>query len=146
MTRQFFEASCPQGHFFETTKKPMIRYGLGDVCTKFQVCIVFSLAGRHDTQKYINTNTSANRNILNRLLASHGFWLNRPLCQFYRYLYNMNWISLNFVLLASKPKRKKNSPGSKRPAVLFTSCKWKSESNEPLNSFLSLGTVVYDLT
>ena len=30
VTRQFFEANGPQGHFFEKNKKPVFRYGLGE--------------------------------------------------------------------------------------------------------------------
>ena len=30
VTRQFFEASGPQGHFFEKNKKAVFRYGLGE--------------------------------------------------------------------------------------------------------------------
>ena len=48
------------------------------MCTEFLVCIVFRLARRRATNKYINkeinTYTSENRNILDRLLPSRGFW------------------------------------------------------------------------
>ena len=44
---QFLD-SGPQGHFFEKKKQNPYRYGLGE-CTKFQVCIVFSLVRRSPT-------------------------------------------------------------------------------------------------
>ena len=50
MTRQFFKASAPQGHFLEK-KKPFLDMVLGRVCTKFQVFKVFRLAKRPDTHK-----------------------------------------------------------------------------------------------
>ena len=62
--RQFFEATGPQGHFFEKTDNPFLDMVEGGVCTKFQACIVFHLATRH-TQ--IHTHTSENRNILDRI-------------------------------------------------------------------------------
>ena len=54
VTRQFFTASAPQGHFFEKTKKPFLDKVYGSMCTKFQFCIAFSLARRRDTNEYIN--------------------------------------------------------------------------------------------
>ena len=54
VTRQFFEASGPQGHFFEKTKKLFLDMVYGSMCTKFQVCIVFHLARRRDTNTHIN--------------------------------------------------------------------------------------------
>ena len=53
VTRQFFEASRPQRHFFEKTIKNVFRYGLGSVCTKFQVCIFFRCGQK---APYIHTN------------------------------------------------------------------------------------------
>ena len=53
--RQFFEASGPQGHFFEKTKKPFLDKVNGSMCAKFQVCIVVSAARRRDINKQINT-------------------------------------------------------------------------------------------
>ena len=41
VTRQFFEASGPQGHFFEKTKKPFLDEVYGSMCTKCQVCLSF---------------------------------------------------------------------------------------------------------
>ena len=79
VTRQFFEAS---GHFFEKTKKKTFLDKVnGSMCAKFQVCIVFRLASRLDTNKYIHKYahtqihkyTSEIRNILDQLLASRGF-------------------------------------------------------------------------
>ena len=52
VTRQFFEASGPQGHFFE--KKTFLDKIYGSMCTKCPVCIVFRLARRRDTNKYIH--------------------------------------------------------------------------------------------
>ena len=56
--RQLFEDSSPPGHFLEKRKKKtffdMVN---GSVCTKFKVCIVFRLARRRDTKKYIHTQT-----------------------------------------------------------------------------------------
>ena len=79
MTRQFFEASGPQGHFFEKTKNLFLDKVFGSICIKFQVCIVFRLARRRDTTACIHklkhkyTHKSEIRNILHRLLASRGF-------------------------------------------------------------------------
>ena len=77
VTRQFFEASGPPGNFFEKTKNQFLYKVQGRICTKFQVCIVFRLATRRDTNTYshtyIHTYTSEIRNILDRLLASRGF-------------------------------------------------------------------------
>ena len=75
MTRQFFEASRVQGHFFIKTKKKKLFIDkiYGSMCTKFQVCIVFRLAIRRDTNKLIPTYKSDIRNILDRMLASRGF-------------------------------------------------------------------------
>ena len=39
VTREFFEASGPQGHFFEKTKTPFLDKVYGSMRTKFQVCI-----------------------------------------------------------------------------------------------------------
>ena len=64
MTRQFFDASDPQGHFF-------------NVCTKFQVWIFFR-CGKKAPYEHIHQQshifTSENRNILDRLIASRRFW------------------------------------------------------------------------
>ena len=50
--KQFFEASGPQGHFFEKTKKKtFLNMVQGSVCTIFQVCNVFRLARRRDSNK-----------------------------------------------------------------------------------------------
>ena len=74
VTRQFFEASGPQGHFFEKTKKKRFLDKVdGSIYTKFQVCIVFRLARRSDRNTPIHTHTSEFRNILDRLLTSRGF-------------------------------------------------------------------------
>ena len=58
VTRQFFEASDRHGDFFEKTKHSFLDKVNGSMCTKFQVCIVVSVAGRRDTNKYINTYTN----------------------------------------------------------------------------------------
>ena len=49
VTRQFFETSGPQGHFFEKTKNLFLDKVYGS--RKFQVCTVFRLARRRDTHK-----------------------------------------------------------------------------------------------
>ena len=54
VTRHFFEASGPQGHFFEKSKNQFLDLVQGSVCTKFQVCIVFRLARRHDTNEQLH--------------------------------------------------------------------------------------------
>ena len=48
------EASGPHGDFFEKTKNPFSDKVYGSMCTKFQICIVFRLARRRDTNKQIN--------------------------------------------------------------------------------------------
>ena len=54
---------------------------LGSVCTKFQVFIFFR-CGKKAPYKQIHQQshifTSENRNILDRLLASRGFWYGNP--------------------------------------------------------------------
>ena len=62
VTRQFFEASGRHGDLIEKRKKPFLDKINGSMCTKFQVCIVVSVARRRDThiQKY----TSEFKNIL----------------------------------------------------------------------------------
>ena len=55
VTRQFFEASGGQGDFFE--KNPFLDKVNASMCAKFQVCIVFRLARRRDTNKYIHKYT-----------------------------------------------------------------------------------------
>ena len=63
--RQSLEASGPQGHF-------QTIYGLDEVLTNFQVCIVFRLVRARDTDtetKY----TSENTNNPYPMLASVGF-------------------------------------------------------------------------
>ena len=54
VTRQFFEASRPRGHFLEKkkTKKSFLDKVYGSMCTKFQVRIIFSLAKRLKYKKY----------------------------------------------------------------------------------------------
>ena len=78
VTRQFFGASGRHGDFFKKTKNVFLDKVYESMCTKFQVCIVFRLTRRRDTNKYTNTQihtyTSEIRNILDRLLASRGFW------------------------------------------------------------------------
>ena len=82
VTRQFFEASGRHGDLIEKTKNPFLDKINGSMCAQFQVCIVFRLARRRDkkqinkqTNKYIHTYASEFKNILDRLLGSHGFWL-----------------------------------------------------------------------
>ena len=54
VTGQFFEASGPQGHFFEKTKNPVMV--LGSVCTKFRVCIFFR-SGQKVSYRQTDTRT-----------------------------------------------------------------------------------------
>ena len=71
-TQQFFENSCRHRDFFEKTKKPVCRYGLGE-CV-YQISGLYSLAfGQEVPYKPTNTFTSENRNVLYWLLASRGF-------------------------------------------------------------------------
>ena len=58
VTRQFFEASGRHGDLIEKTKNPFLDKVNGSMCAEFQVCIVFRLARRRDTNKYINTYTN----------------------------------------------------------------------------------------
>ena len=55
VTRQFFEASGRHGGFFEKTKDTFLDKVNGNKCAKFQVCIVFRWAWRHDTNTHIHT-------------------------------------------------------------------------------------------
>ena len=92
VTRQFFEASGPQGHFFEKNKiTRFLEKVNGSRCAKFQVCIVFRLARRHDVNTHIHTYTSEISNILDRLLASRGFWLFKKFC-FLSFLFYFIWL------------------------------------------------------
>ena len=58
VTLQFFEAGGPQGHFFEKTKKPVLRYGLGECLYQISGLYHFSF-GQGDayepTDKQTNT-------------------------------------------------------------------------------------------
>ena len=49
VTRQFFEASGRHGDLIEKTKSPFLDKVNGSMFAKFQVCIVFRLARRLDT-------------------------------------------------------------------------------------------------
>ena len=49
VTRQLFEDSGRHGDLIEKTKRPFLDKVNGSMCTKFQVCIVFRLARRRDT-------------------------------------------------------------------------------------------------
>ena len=53
VTRQFFKASVPLGHFFEKTKNFLDKVN-GSMCTELQVFIVFRLARKRDTNTYIH--------------------------------------------------------------------------------------------
>ena len=55
VTRQFLEASGRHGDLIENTKNPFFDKVNGSMWAKFQVCIVFRLARRRDTNKLINT-------------------------------------------------------------------------------------------
>ena len=64
VTRQFFEASGRHGDLIEKTKKkPFLDEVNGNMCAKFQVCIVFRLARRRDTNKQTNTQTNIQVNL-----------------------------------------------------------------------------------
>ena len=58
VTWQFFGASGRHGDFFEKTKNLFLDKVNGSMCAKFQVCIVFRLARRRDTNKYIHKYTN----------------------------------------------------------------------------------------
>ena len=82
LTRQFFEASGRHSDLIENTKKKLLDKVSGSMSAKFQVWIIFRLARRRDTRKYINKYTHKYThahiykwNIFYRLLASRGFWL-----------------------------------------------------------------------
>ena len=64
------------GIFSKKQKNRFLDKVNGSMCAKFQVCIIFSLATRNDTNTctQINTYTSEIRNILDWLLASRRFW------------------------------------------------------------------------
>ena len=51
VTRQFFKGSGRHGNLIEKTKNPFLDKVNGSMCAKFQVCIVFRLARRRDTNK-----------------------------------------------------------------------------------------------
>ena len=90
VTRQFCEASVPQGHFFKQTKNPFLDKVYGSMCAKFQVSNVFHLARSGDAihtaiYTHIHTYTSEIRNI--RLLGSRGFRL-------FAYFSNKNYLPL----------------------------------------------------
>ena len=74
---EFIEASGRQGDLIKKTKNSFLDKVNGSMCAKFQVCFVFRLARRRDTNKSTNTQihtyTSEIRNILDRLFASRGF-------------------------------------------------------------------------
>ena len=73
VTRQFSEVSGRHGDLIEKTKNLFLDKVYGSMCTKFQVCIVFRLAIRRDTNKLIPSYKSHIRNILDRMLTSRGF-------------------------------------------------------------------------
>ena len=54
VTRQFYEASGRHGDLIEKTKTAFLDKVNGNMCAKFQVCIIFRLAIRRDTNTYIN--------------------------------------------------------------------------------------------
>ena len=68
VTRQFVEASGRHADFFRKNNKPVLDKVNGSTYAKFQVCVVFRLARRRDTNKYIHTYTSEIMNIIDRLL------------------------------------------------------------------------------
>ena len=51
VTRQFFEPSSHHGDLIKKTKNLFLGKVNGSMCAKFQVCIVFRLARRRDTNK-----------------------------------------------------------------------------------------------
>ena len=56
VTRQFFEASDPQGHFFEKTKNPFFKYGLGECVYRISGLYLFSLWPKCAVQTERHTN------------------------------------------------------------------------------------------
>ena len=81
VTRQLFEASGPQGNFFEkTNKNPVFRYGLGECVYQISGQYLFSFWPKGAVQVHKPTDpqthifTSENKNILDRMLASRRFW------------------------------------------------------------------------
>ena len=55
MTRQFLEASGPQGNFFEKPKKVFLDMVWRSVCTKFQICIIFLFSQMYTQNIYVYT-------------------------------------------------------------------------------------------
>ena len=53
VTRHFFEANGPQGLFLKNAFLDNVN---GSMCAKFQVCIVFRLARKRDTNVHKQTN------------------------------------------------------------------------------------------
>ena len=53
VTQQFFEASGRNKDFFEKTNNSFLDKVNGGMCAKFQVCTVFRLARRRDSNTYI---------------------------------------------------------------------------------------------
>ena len=74
VTRQFFEASGIQDHFFEKNQKPVFRYCLGECVYQISSLYLFSPWPKGPVQKHQQTHifTSENRNILDQLVASRG--------------------------------------------------------------------------
>ena len=50
MTRQFFKGSGPLGPFFEKTKTPFLRYGVGECVYQISALYLFSLCPKGDVQ------------------------------------------------------------------------------------------------
>ena len=74
VTRQFFEASGPQGHFFEKTINPFFRQGLGECAYQISGLCRFSLVSEWDTNKDTHEYTHIRENIGKLLLsAPRGF-------------------------------------------------------------------------
>ena len=80
VTRQYFETSGPRDHFFEKTKKPVSGYGLGECLYRISGLYRFPFGQElpyRPTNLQTSENrifTSENRNILDRMLTSRGFW------------------------------------------------------------------------
>ena len=69
VTRQFFEASGRHGDLIKKIKHSFLDKVDGSMCAKFQVCIVFRLARRRDT----NTQTHKDTHIrVNLRISSTG--------------------------------------------------------------------------
>ena len=91
VSRQFFEISGRHGDFFRKKKQKnsFLDKVNRSMCVKFQVCIVVSVARKHDTNTYINTYiytyTSEFKNILGGCSPHVDFEKSQIM---YKFIYN----------------------------------------------------------